>query len=149
MFSLIISIIAIALVAALALASIYYGGAAFQEGSADAEASTVINQGQQVAAAVTMADVNGEWTALSTQEDLKGEYLKEVPQIDSTAWVVAVASTKATVANLSEEVCLILNEKSGQDIDAVDFTIPTDADTLDTQFGCTGTAGAYVGFYKF
>ena len=39
MFSLIITIISIALVAALALATIYYGGSAFNKSSATATAS--------------------------------------------------------------------------------------------------------------
>ena len=52
MFNLIISIISIALVAALALASIYYGGEAFNKGTTDADASTIINQGQQIQAAI-------------------------------------------------------------------------------------------------
>jgi hypothetical protein len=46
MFLLIITIIAIALVVALALATLYYGGDAFNKGSAEANASKVINQGQ-------------------------------------------------------------------------------------------------------
>ncbi|MBM24115.1 MAG: hypothetical protein CL760_00005, partial [Chloroflexi bacterium] len=89
MFSLIISIIAIALVAALALASIYYGGDAFQEGTAKSEASTVINQGQQIQAAVTMAEID-EVVVSNLQTDLvdSGEYLKEVPQVRSNAWTL-------------------------------------------------------------
>ena len=54
MFSLIITIISIALVAALAVATIYYGGAAFNKGSADAAASQLMNAAQQVQGAVVL-----------------------------------------------------------------------------------------------
>ncbi len=55
MFSLIITIISIALVAALALATIYYGGSAFNRGSADAKAAQYINEGQQLSGAAAVA----------------------------------------------------------------------------------------------
>ena len=42
MFSLIITIISIALVAALAVATIYYGGDAFNQGTTKAKASTIV-----------------------------------------------------------------------------------------------------------
>lgn len=51
MFSLVITIIAIALVAALALATLYYGGDAFESGWADAQAARLITEGQQLLAA--------------------------------------------------------------------------------------------------
>ncbi|OXX64915.1 hypothetical protein, partial [Vibrio sp. V15_P4S5T153] len=54
MFNLIISIIAIALVVVLAGASLYYGGDAFNRGSSDAKAATLINQAQQIQAAATL-----------------------------------------------------------------------------------------------
>ncbi len=59
MFSLIISIISIALVAALAAATVYFGGAAFNKGTAGADASTFINSGQQIAGAFTLASTDG------------------------------------------------------------------------------------------
>lgn len=45
MFSLIITIISIALVAALALATLYYGGASFSRGKEGREAARLINEG--------------------------------------------------------------------------------------------------------
>ena len=54
MFNLIISIIAIALVVALAGASLYYGGDAFSKGSEEAKAATYVNQAQQIQAAATL-----------------------------------------------------------------------------------------------
>ena len=120
MFSLIISIIAIALVAALALASIYYGGEAFNKGTTDADASTIINQGQQIQAAITMADIdrNENVTALADLvDDGNGNnYLQEVPTFQSLTWGApgaAVAGYSDLSGSVNADVCIALNEKVG------------------------------------
>ena len=79
MFSLIITIISIALVAALTLATIYYGGAAFNKGSAQANAAKIANQSQQLLGAVQMyrAD-HGAWPA-SLAVLVSENYLKTIP----------------------------------------------------------------------
>ena len=140
MFSLIISIIAIALVAALALASIYYGGDAFQEGTAKSEASTVINQGQQVQAAVTMAEID-EVVVSDLQADLvdSGEYLKEVPQVRSNAWTLDGDFVKINVINA--EVCGYV--EAGFDGDNT-----VDTARGDQAFGCFDNAGQHEAYYK-
>lgn len=51
MFQLIVAVISIALVAALAIASIYYGGSAFSSSSLRANVVTLVNAGQQIAGA--------------------------------------------------------------------------------------------------
>ncbi|WP_406733265.1 hypothetical protein RJD39_03940 [Vibrio scophthalmi] len=160
MFSLIISIIAIALVAALALASIYYGGAAFHEGSADAEASTAVNQGQQIQAAITMADINEEWSDKTGEEsnlDDLGEYLKEIPKLRDAVWTVPTNRNIVTVRVINEDICKKIEEKGNA---AFSGTLVTDATIGDDQpFGCVaadlgGTAGAgfptqaYSAYYK-
>ena len=85
MFSLIITVIAIALVAALALATIYYGGNAFNKGSASAKAAQLIMEGQQI---------SGAWQMLQAESTLSGsgsnvlematlvseKYLTQVPE---------------------------------------------------------------------
>lgn len=77
MFSLIISIISIALVAALAAATVYFGGAAFNKGTAGADASTFINAGQQVAGAFTLAAADGVTAA--NVAALNPNYLAQIP----------------------------------------------------------------------
>lgn len=54
MFQLIVAVISIALVAALALASIWYGGEAFTRGQLKAQVTTMINQAQQISGANTL-----------------------------------------------------------------------------------------------
>lgn len=84
MFSLIISIIAIALVASLALASIYYGGDAFQEGTTAAQASTILNQAQQTQGAIVLSNIDN--LNAKTMAELVPNYLKEIPQFEATPW---------------------------------------------------------------
>ncbi|BBM64970.1 hypothetical protein VA249_16160 [Vibrio alfacsensis] len=160
MFSLIISIIAIALVAALALASIYYGGAAFQEGSSDAEASTAVNQGQQIQAAITMADINEEWHdvapeggAVSTLADLD-EYLKEIPKLRDAAWVVGVGDrTVIAVEVINDNVCKKIEAKGNATFNAATGTL-TDSVADGQPFGCitgdtlSGGDTGFTAYYK-
>ena len=79
MFSLIVTIISIALVAALAIATIYYGGNSFLEGSTRTAAATLLNQGAQIAGS-TMLYSTDQQTVPSRPSDLVGQhYLKELP----------------------------------------------------------------------
>lgn len=91
MFSLIITIISIALVAALALATLYYGGAAFNRGHADAQAAKVRNQGQQLLGANELFKINHGRYALNVAELVSSDYLKSAP--------VARAAVQAALAD--------------------------------------------------
>lgn len=80
MFNLIVVVISIALLAIIAVASIFYGGDAWTQSSEKANVTTLINQGQQIsgAAALYKAD-NG--VAVATIADLEtAKYLSNVPQ---------------------------------------------------------------------
>lgn len=85
MFSLIITIISIALVAALAVATIYYGGSAFTQGSAQANASTLINAGQQVSGAATIFKNNRSESPADIATLATGEFLQGKP-VAPKAW---------------------------------------------------------------
>ena len=141
MFSLIISIISIALVAALALASIYYGGEAFNKGTTDADASTVINQGQQIQAAVTLADVDRNEAVTALADLVTGDYLQEVPSFQKLTWGEPGVGTGYSVLSgaVNADVCVSLNEKAG----AADAETVTAAAGV---FGCTTTDN--VPFYR-
>lgn len=118
MFSLIISIISIALVAALAAATVYFGGAAFNKGSAGADASTFINAGQQVAGAFTLASADGH--TVTTVKKLTGDvtetkgvvYLAQVPSYKGTDFALDVTDTKYVKATVSDLVCAEINTRS-------------------------------------
>ncbi len=123
MFSLIITIISIALVAALALATLYYGGDAFNRGSAAAVASQLINEGQQVngAVAIASADAAAGGTAVTTWGGLvTGEYLSQLPA--SLGLVDADAIGTVTVSVTNTDVCAEVNKRAGHAAASVDTT---------------------------
>lgn len=131
MFSLLISIISIALVAALALATLYYGGSSFNQGRAKAEASRLLNEQQQLLGAAELFRARtGQWPANLTQL-VDGGYLKSIPTYTAGALPVeggpmALAHADAVEWTLmapgvpvfqlaqvvSEPVCLEVNRAS-------------------------------------
>lgn len=150
MFSLIITIISIALVAALALATIYYGGSAFNKGSSEAKASQLINEGQQINGAFTMnkADVAaGSAAAVTTLEGLvtaSPSYLAQVP----AKWALD-ASNKFVSQVVAADVCKAVNTKAGftdSSKTVVDGTAALGANDVTGQYGCVVTSGTV--FYK-
>ena len=127
MFSLIITIISIALVAALAVASVYYGGSAFSQGSAKASASTLVAQAQQIAGANTLYANDNGGTFAQNVDDLVPEYLSAAPIPSSK---VAVGSWEIGANNVIT-------------LDLVDGATEV-AGQIDAQAGVTGTRPATV-----
>ncbi len=135
MFSLIITIISIALVAALAAASLYYGGDAFNSGSAEANASTLVNQGQQLLGAVELYKAQNGGTAPATYADLTGEgFLQSMPtfseSIASDTWADEIESGAVvgfSVSGVNDAVCDEIEDQYGSG----------------GTYSCTGTAGSY------
>ena len=92
MFSLIITIISIALVAALALATIYYGGSTFNRGASAATASKLLNQSQQILGADRLYRADHDGAMPSSMQDLiDGGYLKSIPVAQSSGKFDAAA----------------------------------------------------------
>jgi hypothetical protein len=124
MFSLIITIIAIALVAAIALATLYYGGVIFNHGADAAAASKLLAQAQQVMGAMELYNADtGAYPA--TLDDLvTGHYLKAVPvalapqseamglaMAAGTPWTMPVANAPViTLSPGSVAVCEAYNK---------------------------------------
>ncbi len=150
MFSLIVSIISIALVAVLAAASIYYGGDAFTKGSAKALASTVVTQAQQISSAHTLyKNDEGGKTAANVAALVTGKYLASVPAAPATVaadtdavtvgkqaaeW--ALNANTVTLAVDNAEVCALINEQGGDAAYA--------AATSKAQFGCETAAKLFT-----
>ena len=115
MFSLIITIISIALVAALALATLYYGGIAFNKGSDTAEAAKIVQEANQVAGAFELYRVEKGGLPTGTEAQIKesivaGGYLKQWPEGEwslKTDYAVKMVKT--------QEQCLALNKSLGLD----------------------------------
>jgi len=88
MFSLIISVMAVALVVLLAAATMYYGSDTATEGKKQANAAALINQAQQVAGAVDLYIADNPSGSLSNIEDLQPQYISSVPE----GWNISSAS---------------------------------------------------------
>ena len=122
MFSLIITIISIALVAALALATLYYGGDAFNQGRADAEASKILNQGQQMLGAADLFHANRGRYPNNVAELVSADYLKSIPLAQATAiqaalaaepWEMPTANVPVFVLDgVGEDACVRVNARS-------------------------------------
>lgn len=149
MFSLIITVISIALVAALALATIYYGGSAFNKGSDGAKAAQLINEGQQVNGAVAMykADATGAGTAVTGGlADLQSNgYLAQIPASFTSSTVdLSKDSVVVSAATVTKGVCQEVQKRAGGS------TTITSAQPTGQLFGCYGDgANANTFFYKF
>lgn len=165
MFSLIISIISIALVAALAAATVYFGGAAFNKGAAGADASTFINAGQQIAGAFTLASTDGSNSAtiaaLAAADTNGNIYLSQVPTYKGETLALDAAGATAGYVGVpvSMSVCAEIQRKVDPAVTDV-ASLTTDG-TATGLFGChlstaaddvvvgvTGSATAPVAFYK-
>lgn len=94
MFSLIITIISIALVAALALTTLYYGGAAFNQGAARAEASKILLQGQQLLGASDLYFTDNRVWPAAIADLVTGGYLKQIPVVQASGLSEALAAGK-------------------------------------------------------
>ncbi len=111
MFSIITVVISIALVAALALATFYFGGASFLQGKPEADAARYINEGQQVSAAIRLyqAENQGELPS-DLRNDLVGRYLKDMPEFGSN-WSITSDAIVKSVDN--SETCATVNKRAG------------------------------------
>lgn len=158
MFSIIIAIIAIALVVALVLASHYFGGSAISEATAHAEAARLKNEEQQLMGAVDVFQARtGRWPH-NLQELVTSGELSSIPRGQS---VIAAASPSLissahaqsetpgwsspaedlpiyiTQATVPEETCRKFNLESRGD-DGILRNI-----NVNLSAQCYGSAGAY------
>jgi hypothetical protein len=126
MFSLIITIVAVVLVAVLALATVYFGGSAFREGHAQATAATLVNESQQLRAAfdVYLAQQGSLPTGTSDQisaQLVASQTLKALPTANWT-----FESGSAVVKGLPDSVCIAMNKKLGYNSETVPSCVEVD-----------------------
>lgn len=108
MFSLIISIIAIALVVMLAGASLYYGGESFSDNSSRSSAARYMNEASQISGSITVyKSDNGGVPDDFALADLVPHYLVELPAGD---W--AVSGDNIVRTGISGLECFRVNEES-------------------------------------
>lgn len=106
MFSLIITIISIALVAALALATLYYGGAAFNRGQDNARAAQILSAAQQIDGALTLmsadtVEIDSGADTDVTVADIGVQYLRTAPALPGGAVYSVLGTVAAAGDNLA------------------------------------------------
>ena len=146
MVNLIITLISIALIAAVAVAALYNGGDAFRQGSAKSSAAQLVNAGQQISAAnVLYANDNGGSYA-TTVGDLTsgGAYLSSIPRVPEgftlTDTTPINGNTIAIEADSEAvEICEATNVQAGEG-----STSLSSASDVDKGFGCFVEDGAAV-----
>lgn len=123
MFSLIIGLISVALVAALALATTYYGGGVLERANAQAKATRLSNEAEQIQGAITLykRDNNGNLPSSLADLSADGTYLNGVP-LD--VWTNGVSFIQTNTNKVEGDVCLEFNKKRGVPL------IPTCTDPL-------------------
>lgn len=112
MFSMIIVIIAIALVIVLAGAALYYGGESWSDGRAKADAAKYRNQASQIVAAINLYKTNegGIPNTFSLQELVDEGYLKDMPE---GAWAPQPNTTLIVRTGVPPRTCVAANESVG------------------------------------
>lgn len=148
MFSLIISIIAVALGAVLLLTSAFYGGDSLQDGNIKAKVSQYKNEAHQISSALTLYKVEkGGFVTEDGSEfswdDLVTEgYLKRLPQSVSQNGEVlfswGVRDNMIYLPNVDDEVCLEANRSDGYQ---TNFENPPTSATIFGPNGETSPAG--------
>lgn len=108
MFSLIIAVLAIALVAILAIASYYFLGDTVNDGAFAAETATLQAQAQQIESAATGYQALKGSPPPDLESLVNASLLRSVPQPGWQAYPSA-----AIVATVPDEVCLRFNQQRG------------------------------------
>ena len=152
MFSLIITIISIALVVALAIASIYYGGAAFTQGNTRAVAATVVSQAQQIAGGATLSFNQTQTVPASVAALQTSGYLTSVPNVPAaanatTAWTISATEVGHVIT--SDAVCNAIDASAKGTSPATFAGNPPAAKVTTQQYGCFGTTGAATFYYAY
>lgn len=146
MFSLIIAILAIILVALLAAATIYYGGDSFNKGTSKARAAEILNQAELIKGAFTAYKIEQgtiEINAVDCNSDDKKydncleplitkEYLTDIPQ-GAKGWYIDNKKVLRRTLEKDVKACATANYVNGAEgvpgnPDQVEFSTLSEAD---------------------
>lgn len=123
MFSLIISIVSIALVVVLAAATMYYGGDALTQGRTSAEASSYVTAAQQIGGAAVMHISTNATAPADVAALVTGNTLSGVPNVKSRSatneWAIGNGTPRLITINLAGtpasnlKLCEQINKNAG------------------------------------
>lgn len=156
MFSLIVTVVSIALVAALALASIYYGSRIADEAGAKARATTLVNQGEQITAAARLFYTEQGHTPSSLAQLVETGYLNSIPvpvglQVAKFSLISEAYAADATWTwdAPTQSLALVRAVSDGTvcaQVNRISFDRAVVEDAVDTRFRvqCYGDAPSYT-----
>lgn len=102
MFSLVLALVSILIIAVLVVATLWFGGSGFTTGQVAATAARVVNESAQIQGAVETYKVNNGDNLPSSMSDLiNGGYLNNAP---SASWSFATDSVQSSI--LDQPACL-------------------------------------------
>jgi len=99
MFSLIITIVSIALVVALVAATMYHGGDTLTQGRTTADAAAFVSGAQQVGGAAVMYLSLESQEATSVDQLVSKAYLASAPVVKGTALAIPAVATDANIVS--------------------------------------------------
>jgi len=111
MFSLIVVLITIALVAALAAVSMYYGGPIYYEYQNRAHAAQILSEGTQVRGAAELYRADKGDSAQNLNDLISGKYLQN--GIQASAWASIVNGYAQRTGDISDVECEMANHTLG------------------------------------
>ena len=142
MFQMIVAVISIALVAAIALAVLWFGGSSFMNGGDKAKYAQYMNHGSQIEGALKMYQSDTGFYPTGTPDKIvdalvkgdtqNGTYLTAEPQ---GSWYVEKGTIYRDLSNMDE--CSRINSVARKDITLVDGGCPVcDNDNYKDWPGC-------------
>jgi hypothetical protein len=145
MFSLIITIVAIALVVALVAATMYHGGDTLTQGRTTADAAAFVTGAQQISGAAVMhLSLTGQDATTvsggSAGTDLVvDKYLASAPVVKGSAWALDTVNKLVTATVDTDAVCIAINKSAGLDSVKADANAVVEADFAALPYGCVST----------
>jgi hypothetical protein len=138
MFSLIITIVSIALVVALVAATMYHGGDTLTQGRTTADAAAFVSGAQQIGGAQVMHISLESTPAADVPALVTAKYLASAPVVKSTAagWSLDNSAKLVKAVALTEDVCLQINKTAGVPKAKLDTKTVVAADFAALPYGC-------------
>ncbi len=134
MFSLIITIVSIALVVALVAATMYHGGDTLTQGRVTADAAAFVSGAQQIAGAqvmhIAMAGTAATTVSGGTIADIDlvvDKYLASAPVVKGGAWTLDNVNKLVVNTVTADAVCQQINKTAG--LTAADTAAAADTDS--------------------
>ena len=147
MFSLIITIVSIALVVALVAATMYHGGDTLTQGRVTADAAAFVSGAQQIAGAQVM-HLSLEGVAATTvtggaagTDLVLDKYLASAPVVKGGAWTLDTTNKLVTNVATTDAVCTQLNKSAGVDAAKLSSAVATDFANL--AYGCVSATKTF------